>query len=125
MVSLRDHGVARRSHGLAAAAVALVTTLKNYAMTDKESPGAAGAAHRAKEIDELDGRVVSESKRLQDFDQAPIRAKLIGSDRCEVNSLVAGGRASLLSLCRALPAAQQPSIGKPCDPIPGLRAGKG
>src|SRR5215475_3637220 len=83
-------------------------------MTDKESPGAAGAAHRAIEIDELDGRVVSESKRLQDFDQAPIRAMLIGSDRCEVNSLVAGGRASVLSLCRALLAAQQPSIGKPC-----------
>jgi hypothetical protein len=52
--------------------------------------------------EERDGRVVSESKRLQDFDQAPIRAKLIGSDHCEVDGIVARGRAPVLGLCRAL-----------------------
>jgi hypothetical protein len=70
-------------------------------MTDKESSGAAGTAYRAIEIDELNGRVVSESN-LQDFDQAPIRATLIGSDHCEVDGIVARGHAPVLGLCRAL-----------------------
>jgi hypothetical protein len=95
--------MACRSHGCTTAAVALGTILENYAMTDKESPRAAGTAHRAIEIDEPDGRVVLESKRLQDFDQAPIRATL--SDRCEVDGMVACGHAPVLGLCRALMAA--------------------
>src|SRR5437763_14951630 len=74
-------------------------------MKTAKSPGAAGPAHRAIEIDELDGRDVSESERLQDFDQAPIRATLIGSDRCEVDNIVARGHAPVLGLCRNLLAA--------------------
>jgi hypothetical protein len=74
-------------------------------VTDRESPDAAGTGHRAIEIDELDGRVVSESKRHQDFDQAPIRATLIGSDRCAVDGIVARGHAPVLGLCRKLLAA--------------------
>jgi hypothetical protein len=105
VVSHRNHGVACRSYGGTAAAVALGTTLENYAMTDKESPGAAGTPHRAIELDELDGRVVSECKRLHDFDQAPIRATLIGSDRCEIDGIVARGHAPVMGLCRALIAA--------------------
>ena len=66
-----------------------------------KGPGAAGTAHRAIEIDGLDGRVVSESSP-QDFDQAPIRATLIGSAHCEVD---ARGHAPVLGLCRALLAA--------------------
>jgi hypothetical protein len=85
--------------------VARGTTLENHAMTDKESPRVAGTAHRAIEIDELDGRVVSQRKRLQDFDQAPIWAMLIGSDRCAVDGIVARGHAPVLGLCRALLAA--------------------
>jgi hypothetical protein len=74
-------------------------------MKSRKSPGAAGTAHRAIEIDELDGRVVSESICLQDFDQAPIRVMLIGSDRCEVDGIVARGHAPVMGLCRALLAA--------------------
>ena len=51
-----------------------------------KSPGARDTAHRPIEIDELDAHVVSDIS-LQDFDQAPIRATLIGSDRCEVDAL--------------------------------------
>ena len=72
-------------------------------MKTAESPSAAGTAHRAIEIDELNERVVS--KRLQDFDQAPIRATLIGSDHCEADGIVARGHAPVLGLCRALLAA--------------------
>jgi len=68
-------------------------------------PGAADTAQRAMEIGELDGRVVSESERLQGFDPAPIRATLIGSDHCEVDGIVARGHAPVLGLCRALLAA--------------------
>ena len=68
-----------------------------------KGPGAAGTAHRAIEIDELNERVIS--KRVQDFDQAPIRATLIGSDHCEVDGIVARGHAPVLGLCRALLAA--------------------
>jgi hypothetical protein len=74
-------------------------------MKTAESPGAAGAALGAIQVDELDGRVVPESKRLQDFDQEPIRAKLIGSDHCEVDGIVARDHAPVLGLCRALLAA--------------------
>jgi len=72
-------------------------------MKTAESPSAAGTAHRAIELDELNERVVS--KRLQDFDQAPIRATLIGSDHCEADGIVARGHAPVLGLCRALLAA--------------------
>jgi len=68
-----------------------------------KSPSAAGTAHRAIEIDELNERVIS--KRVQDFDQPPIRATLIGSDHCEVDGIVARGHAPVLGLCRALLAA--------------------
>jgi len=68
-----------------------------------KSPSATGTAQRAIEIDELNERVVS--KRLQDFDQAPIRATLIGSAHCEVDGIVARGHAPVLGLCRALLAA--------------------
>ena len=73
-------------------------------MKTAESPSAAGTAHRAIEIDGLDGRVVSESSP-QDFDQAPIRATLIGSAHCEFDGIVARGHAPVLGLCRALLAA--------------------
>jgi hypothetical protein len=87
-------------------------------MKTAKGPGAAGTAHRAIEIDELNGHVVSESKRLQDLDQAPIRATLIGSDRCEVDGIVARGHAPVLGLCRALLAAAY-------DPLRPLHAYRG
>jgi hypothetical protein len=86
-------------------------------MTDKESPDATGTAQRAIEIDELDGRDVSESERLQGFDQAPIRASLISSDRCEVDGIVARGHAPVLGLCRALLEAGY----DPCRPLHAYR----
>jgi hypothetical protein len=74
-------------------------------MKSTKGPGAAGAALRAPEIDDLAGRVFSESNRLEDIDQVPIHATLIGSDHCGVDGIVACGQAPVLSLCRALIAA--------------------
>ena len=92
--------------GKAALYITYMSTAKKTAKSTgaAKSPGAAGMAQRAIEIDELDGRVVSGSS-LQDFDQAPIRATLIGSDHCEVDGIVARGHAPVLGLCRALLAA--------------------
>jgi hypothetical protein len=73
-------------------------------------------AHRAIEIDELDGRVVSESS-LQDFDKAPIRATLIGSDHCEIDGVVARGHAPVPGLRRALLEAGY----DPCRPLDAYR----
>jgi hypothetical protein len=80
-------------------------TSTSVAKKTAKSPDATGTAHKAIAIDGLDGRVVSESERLQGFDQAPIRATLIGSDYCEVDGIFARGRAPVLGLCRALLAA--------------------
>jgi hypothetical protein len=74
-------------------------------MNSTKGPGAAGTALRASEIDELAGRVFSETKPLHNFDQAPIQVTLLGSDRCEANGIVARGHAPVLGLCRALLAA--------------------
>ena len=92
--------------GKAALYITYMSTAKKTAKSTgaAKSPGAAGMAQRAIEIDELDGRVVSGSS-LQDFDQAPIRATLIGSAHCEVDGIVARGHAPVLGLCRALLAA--------------------
>jgi hypothetical protein len=66
-----------------------------------KSPGAL-AAHRASEIDGLGQHVVSEINRHQQLSQAPIRATLVGSKRCEAEGIVACGYAAVLDLCRAL-----------------------
>jgi hypothetical protein len=60
------------------------------------------AARGASETDGLGHRVVSEANRQQTFTPAPIRAVLIGSDRCEAEGIIAYGYAPLLDLCRAL-----------------------
>jgi hypothetical protein len=64
-----------------------------------KSPGAV-AAQGALETDRLGRQIVSEINR-----QAPIRATLIGSDRCEANGLSARGYLPVLELCRGLVAA--------------------
>jgi hypothetical protein len=76
-------------------------TIKNYAMKPTESPGAV-AALGASEPDGLRRRVVLNLNRQQQFSQAPIRAVLIRSDRCEAEGIIAYGYAPVLDLCRAL-----------------------
>jgi hypothetical protein len=73
-------------------------------MTATKSPGAR-AARGASEIDGIGHHVVSKVNRQQTFAQTPIRATLIGSDRCEAEGLSAHGYAPVLDLCRELVAA--------------------
>jgi hypothetical protein len=96
--------VARRSHGCAATAAVRSARFKDGAVKTTKSPGAL-AAHGASEIDELGRHVVSEANRQQRFAQAPIRAELIGSSRCDAEGLSARGYAPVLELCRELVAA--------------------
>ena len=70
-------------------------------MTTMKSPGAL-AALGASVIDRLGRQVFPENNRQQQFAQAPIRATLIGSDRCEAEGIVACGYAPVLDLCREL-----------------------
>ena len=70
-------------------------------MTTIKSPGAL-AAHGASEIDGLGPHVVSQINRQQELPQAPIRAMLIGSDRCSAEGISARGHAAVLDLCREL-----------------------
>jgi hypothetical protein len=63
-----------------------------------ESPGAA-AALGAYDIDQLGGKVFSETKRQKGFAQAPIRAELVSSDR---RGISVRGYCSALDLCRQL-----------------------
>ena len=70
-------------------------------MTGAKSPGAV-AALGASVADQLGRRVTPEIKRQQQFAQAPIRATLIGSARCEAEGIVASGYAPVLALCREL-----------------------
>jgi hypothetical protein len=73
-------------------------------MRTAKSPGAV-AALGASEMDELRRHVVSEPTFHQNFEQAPIRAELIGSDRCEAGRYTARGSAPVFALCRRLLAA--------------------
>ena len=50
-------------------------------------------------------KVIAETNRHERFTQAPIRAALIGSNRCEAEGLSARGYAPVLQLCRELVAA--------------------
>jgi hypothetical protein len=61
-----------------------------------KSPGAV-AAHGAFEADRLGRQVVSEITRQQQFPQAPIRATLIGSDRCDDEGVSARGYSQYLT----------------------------
>ena len=70
-------------------------------MTAAKSPGAV-AAFGASEIDGLGQHVVSETNRHQQLSQAPIRAALFGSNRCETEGIIVYGYAPVLDLCRAL-----------------------
>ena len=70
-------------------------------MTAMKSPGAL-AALGASDIDGLGPHVVSQINRQQELPQAPIRATLIGSGRCEAEGIVACGYAPVLALCRSL-----------------------
>ena len=90
--------MARGSYGCAAAAA---SSFESYAVKKIKSPGAV-AAHRASETDGLGWHVLSNLNRQQQFSQAPIRAVLIGSDRCEAEGIIARGYAPVLDLCRAL-----------------------
>jgi hypothetical protein len=69
-----------------------------------KSPGAL-AAHGASEIDGLGRHVVSRTNRQLQLPQAPIRATLIGSNRCKVDGIEVRGYAPALELCRKLIAA--------------------
>jgi hypothetical protein len=73
-------------------------------MTSAKSPGA-GRAHRASVNDHLKRQVIAENNRQHLFSQAPIRAELIGSSRCDPEGLSARGYAPVLDLCRELVAA--------------------
>ena len=73
-------------------------------MTTIKSPGAL-AAHGASEIDGLGRHVVSQTNRQGQLPQVPIRATLVGSDRCDAEGISARGYAPVLDLCRELVAA--------------------
>ena len=77
------------------------SSFESYAVKKIKSPSAV-AAHRASETDGLGRHVLSSLNRQQQFSQAPIRAVLIGSDRCEAEGIIAHGYAPVLDLCRAL-----------------------
>jgi hypothetical protein len=70
-------------------------------MKPTESPGAV-AALGASVGDQLGRQVIAEANRQERFTQAPIRATLVGSKRCEAEGIVACGYAAVLDLCRAL-----------------------
>jgi hypothetical protein len=96
--------VARGSYGCAAAAAARSSRATKYAMRTIKSPGAL-AAHGASEIDGLGRHVVSQTNRQGQLPQVPIRATLVGSDRCAADGISARGYAPVLDLCRELVAA--------------------
>ncbi len=74
-------------------------------MTATKSPGAR-AARGASVVDRLGRRqVIPETNRQKQLLQVPIRATLIGSDRCEAEGVTAHGYAPVLDLCRELVAA--------------------
>ena len=73
-------------------------------MTESKSPGAV-AALGASVSDQLGRQVIAENIRQERFAQAPIRAELIGSDRCEADGIAAYGYAPVFDLCRKLVAA--------------------
>jgi hypothetical protein len=70
-------------------------------MTAAKSPGVL-AAHGASEIDGLGRHVVSQINRQRQLPQVPIRATLVGSDRCDAEGISARGHAPVLDLCREL-----------------------
>jgi hypothetical protein len=81
-----------------------------------KSPGAL-AAHEASEIDGLGRHVVSETNCQLQLPQAPIRATLIGSNRCSAEGISARGYDPVLDLCRELAAAGR----NPTSPLEGWR----
>jgi hypothetical protein len=93
--------VARGSYGCASAAV---SGFEDFTMRPRKSPGAV-AALGASVADQLGRQVIQENKRQQQFAQPPIRATLVGSDRCEAEGISARGYSSVLDLCRELVAA--------------------
>jgi hypothetical protein len=70
-------------------------------MKPTESPGAV-AALGASVSDQLGRQVIAEANRQERFTQAPIRAALVDSKRCEAEGIVACGYAPVLDLCHAL-----------------------
>jgi len=64
-------------------------------MIESESPGAV-AALGASVSDQLGRRVIAEDSSHQTFTQAPIRAKLDGSDRCEAVGISVRGYSPVL-----------------------------
>ena len=73
-------------------------------MTTIKSPGAV-AASGASGMDQLGRQVIPENKRQEQFAQAPVRATLVGADRCEAEGISTRGYAPVLDLCRELVAA--------------------
>ena len=73
-------------------------------MTTMKSPGAV-AALGAFEMDGLGRHVVSEANRQGQLSQGPVRATLVGSDRCDAEGISSRGYAPMLDLCRELVAA--------------------
>jgi hypothetical protein len=73
-------------------------------MTETKSPSAV-AALGSSLSDRLGRQLAAENNRQEGFAQAPIRAELIGSDRCEAEGITACGYAPVLQLCRELVAA--------------------
>jgi len=73
-------------------------------MTTAKSPGAV-TARGASEMDGLVRHVISEASPHHPVTQDPISARLIGSDRCEAERIIARSSAPVLALCRELVAA--------------------
>jgi hypothetical protein len=73
-------------------------------MTETKSSSAAAALGSSLSA-RLGRQVGPKNNRQEGFAQAPIRAELIGSDRCEAEGITACGCAPVLQLCRELVAA--------------------
>jgi hypothetical protein len=63
------------------------------------------AKSRASVSDQLERHVITKTNRQERLTRAPIRATLIGSNRCEAEGLSARGYAPVFQLCRELVAA--------------------
>ena len=71
-------------------------------MRRRKAPGAVAKVPGLSVADQLGRQVVSENKRQRQFAQPPIRATLVGSDRCDAEGISARGYAPVLDLCREL-----------------------
>jgi len=80
-------------------------------MADKVKPGAAAAAHGLRDRTDLAGRQIDPRDNAAAIRTqavrvvSPIRAEIIGSNKCEAEGCIGRGAAPVLALCRKLIAA--------------------